>query len=103
MTEKTIVLVDNTDGIVKVTVDTERGVFDRCRVVAAVPPSGSGEIVDAVTTGTSTFGDGIYPWPVEWILQHGRVDGANVAITALVGMNSHRGAHRVTTDTERGV
>lgn len=103
MTEEAIVLVDNTDGIVKVAVGTKICVFDRRRVVAAVPPSGTGEIVDAVTTGAGPFGDDVHPWPIEWILQHGWVDGTDMAIATLVFMHRHRVSRRVTTHTEGGV
>lgn len=72
-------------------------------MVATVAPSGPGEIVDAVTSGTGPFGDGIYSWPIDWILQHGRVDSTDMAIAALVFMYRHRVVRRMTSDTERSV
>ena len=97
--EEAVVLVDSVNGIAGVAVDAEWGVGDRGRVVAAVAGA-SGEIVAAVTVGTCAFGDGDHSCPVDGILEHRRVNGADVTIAALVGMDRHRVACRVTADTE---
>lgn len=94
-----VVFVDSADGVTRMAVDAEGGVGDRGRVVSAVAGA-PGEIVAAMTIGTCTFGDGDHPGPVDGILEHCRVDGADVAIAALVGMDGHRVACRVTADTE---
>lgn len=64
---------------------------------------GTGEVVHPVTTGTRPFGNGDHPGPVMRILEHGGVNGTDMAIATLILMYRHRVARRVTTDTEGGV
>lgn len=63
----------------------------------------SGEIIGPMALDTGRiWGDGHDLGPVARILQDRR-DGADVAITALIGMNGHRVIGLMTTNTKRGV
>ena len=108
MAVETVIFVDGADSITSVAGDAERH-NGNCRAMVMTMAwgigweylgLGVGKVVGPMALNTGgILGDGDDPWPVGRTLQYRR-NGTDMAVAALLGMDSHWVARCMTADTE---